>query len=145
MKEYAGYRSRRVYVPVDRAVSDNKAMGYTRMLPYRRKGCLIWTALFAVLAASLTLLLILHGFHAQAATDSADRKFKYYQSVTIHSGDSLDGFAARYADPAYYPSDQAYIREVVGINHLQYTEGSVARVTPGTHLIIPYYSEEYRH
>lgn len=91
----------------------------------------------------LVLILLLHVVHTQASSDQHINKFKYYTNVMISSEMSLQDYAEEYADPQYYKSDDAYISEVVDINHLQTLDGEVSGVTPGTYLVIPYYCTEF--
>ncbi len=60
---------------------------------------------------------------------------KYYTQITVGSGDTLSGLAARYMSDDYR-SIGAYIKEVRRINHLGEEEELIA----GTNVVVPYYS-----
>lgn len=66
--------------------------------------------------------------------------YKYYKTVTIHSGESVWSIANDNFDSTQYKSINEYIREINNINKLQ----SDSIVNAGEDLIIPYYSTEFR-
>lgn len=63
---------------------------------------------------------------------------KYYKSVMISDGDTLWGFAEKYADPEHYSSYQGYIDEVLCMNGMVNEQ-----ITIGQHLLLPYYSDDF--
>ena len=69
-----------------------------------------------------------------------DSDYKYYKNILLEYGMDLTDVAAVYADLEHYPSEQAYIREVMQINHFETTED----VHAGMYLVVPYYAEVKR-
>lgn len=66
--------------------------------------------------------------------------YKYYKTVTLHSGDSVWSVASENYDSNQYRSLNEYISEINNINRL--SAGST--VNAGEELIVPYYSTEFR-
>lgn len=88
--------------------------------------------LIVILSISMSSFLsTAHGF------DTSDISYKYYNSIIIHPGDSLWSIAESYVD-SHYDSIEAYVKEVMNINHL--TDDTIQA---GSYLIIPYYSDEF--
>ena len=83
--------------------------------------------LFAIPVCALT---------ANAQTARPDLSRKYYSSILVMPGDTLDGIARRYAD-AHYDSLEDYVKEVRFMNHLADGEG----IDAGAYLIVPYYTD----
>lgn len=65
--------------------------------------------------------------------------YKYYKNIVISYDYDLTNAAADYADD-HYDSERAYLHEVCQINHL----ASAETVRPGTHVIVPYYSDTFQ-
>ena len=65
-------------------------------------------------------------------------EIKYYTSITISDGDTLWSIASEYMGK-HYDSANDYIEEVVAINSLRNET-----IYTGQHLVIPYYSAEYK-
>ena len=63
---------------------------------------------------------------------------KYYKNICVERGETLTSIARVYADEKYYETLDAYIAEVVYMNHLKDADDICA----GYYLIIPYYSNE---
>ena len=59
---------------------------------------------------------------------------KYYKSVMVGYGESLEDFASTNYDSEHYASADDYRQEVSNINHLSDEE-----IHPGQHIIVPYY------
>lgn len=91
-----------------------------------------------------TILLIacfsvsLFSIKTKAQSDSADVAYKYYKSISVEAGDSLWGYAVKYADRDFYASYDIYIEEVIRINAL-----SDDSIQSGQSIILPYYSYEF--
>ena len=66
--------------------------------------------------------------------------YKYYKTVTVHSGDSVWSIASANYDEQRYNSLNNYICEIYSINGID----SSSIVNAGETLIVPYYSTEYR-
>lgn len=81
----------------------------------------------------------INALRSRASGADADISYKYYKNIVIAYDYDLSDAAADYADE-HYDNAQDYLREVCNINHL----ASASDVTPGTHVIVPYYSEEFR-
>lgn len=64
--------------------------------------------------------------------------YKYYTSIEIQTGDTLWSLADDYADNRFM-SDKEFINEVTRTNHLL-----SSNIRQGDHLIIPYYSPEFK-
>lgn len=75
---------------------------------------------------------------SKASSSEADTAYKYYKNIVVSYDYDLDDAAAEYADE-HYGSERAYLREVCSINHL-----ATSDVTPGTHVIVPYYASDFR-
>ena len=80
-----------------------------------------------------------HYLISNAQTADAKLSFKYYTSIEVAEGETLWSIAECHAD-AHYADIRDYVDEVVRINHLWDED----RLLAGQHLIIPYYSEEYK-
>lgn len=72
---------------------------------------------------------------AQEKTDEPV-KAKCYTSIMIEYGSSLSEIAEQYCDDDMYASRDAYINEVMFINHMDDTS-----IKAGNYLIVPYYTE----
>lgn len=81
----------------------------------------------------LGLSLSYHAIVSHATGHIEDVSYKYYTSVMIENGDTLWSLAQEYAD-GHFDSTEAYIYEVMQINHLQNEE-----ITAGNFIILPYY------
>lgn len=88
-----------------------------------------------ILAAGLALSY--HAIRSNANTDLEDVRYKYYTSVSVKYGETLWSLAETYGK-SQYESPEAYIKEVMYINHLKNDE-----IAAGQYLVIPYYSSEF--
>lgn len=66
--------------------------------------------------------------------------YKYYKTVTVHSGDSVWSIASANFDDERYSSLNSYIGEINSINNLD----SASTLNAGETIIVPYYSTEFR-
>ena len=71
--------------------------------------------------------------------NSGNARFKYYTSITVHGGDTLETIADKYISDEYKDLD-SYINEVCMINNLDEDKTIYA----GENIVIPYYSEEFK-
>lgn len=78
-------------------------------------------------------------FKAKAQSSETSHSYKYYKSITVGGGDTIWDFAQLYADTDFYESYECYIKEVMDINHLKDEQ-----IVYGQHIIIPYYSNEFK-
>lgn len=105
----------------------------------RRKAFLLRSVLLAVIFAGMTA-----GFQimTRASSRPEQQTWKYYTAVTIPYGEDLHAIVYTYRDRTAYPEENDYIREICDINGLPYREGEVPDLSPGTKIVIPYYSTE---
>lgn len=105
----------------------------TRQIYHRLIGsaCLI---LIIAAICSINFFII----NAKASSEEEVITYKYYTSITIQSGETLWDIATVYRSDDI-SSVQKYIDEVKSINHLKND-----KIYAGEHLIIPYYSCEYK-
>ena len=76
--------------------------------------------------------------NVDAMSDGSYAKYKYYTSYEVQPGDTLTSIAEKYiADTQISKSE--YIEEVKKNNQL-----TSDKITSGHHLIIAYYSDEYK-
>ncbi len=87
-------------------------------------------AMIIILCSSLGLT----SFLSKAAETPDEYKVKTYSSVMVPFGSDLRDLARVYTDFEYYESYDAYIDEVMFINHLENDS-----VRPGYYLILPVY------
>lgn len=119
---------------------------YRAYRQYRRKVRRQREILKKCMLTAITVLLILSGtlsYHAiKSSANSGDDEisFKYYKTVTVANGDTVWGIADDYIDYGHYKNKDAYVDEVKGINHLD----EDATIKVGQHLVIPYYSNEFK-
>lgn len=96
--------------------------------------------IMALVAATVMVCTVFGVLRSRAsASDGSDVSYKYYKNIMVAYDYDLHDAAAEYADE-HYDSERDYLREVCNINHL----ASAEAVTPGTHVIVPYYSTEFR-
>lgn len=100
-----------------------------------------YIALGAILAIIIfTLCFSFSTILSGAESDEHVTHYKYYKTVTLHSGDSVWTVADANYDAGQYDSIHEYISEINTLNKLS----SDSVVNAGEVLIIPYYSTEYR-
>lgn len=75
---------------------------------------------------------------AKASTEEKAKNYKYYTTVTVEEGDTLQSIADEYRD-SHYANRKQYMNEVVSVNCMSST-----KVYPGMTLRVPYYSAEYK-
>lgn len=76
-------------------------------------------------------------FIVRAQDACSEPLYKYYTSISIEEGDTLWSVAEDYGKG--FDSGRDFIQEVIRINHL--TDENLRR---GDHLIVPYYSRDFR-
>ena len=94
---------------------------------------IITIVLFSVLFLGSTIM-------SGATSDAYEPEFKYYKSVTVHSGDTIWDIAQEYYSEDNYSSFNSYLYEIISLNRLD-SEGTLKA---GENVIIPYYSKEYK-
>ena len=93
----------------------------------------------ALVIAVIVFTFVFLGSRLVLSAHSDNGRFKYYTSVTVHSGESLSSIADDYISSEYENAD-SYIREVCAINHLD-EEGTIYA---GENIVVPYYSDEFK-
>ena len=106
----------------------------------RRKKQLQRKMLTLGISCLLILFLVIgcFSFGSVAKEDSADNIYKYYTSIEVKTGDTLLSIAEKYA-ASHYDSYEDYIEEVIFINSLR-----DEKLRPGSYLIVPYHSGEFK-
>ena len=86
------------------------------------------------------LALTFGGIFSKANTPSEQSKmsYKYFKSVMIEYGDSLDSISSNYQN-AGYDSKDVYMNEIVKINSI-----TKDVIHSGEYLILPYYDNVFR-
>ncbi|MBR4207739.1 MAG: LysM peptidoglycan-binding domain-containing protein, partial [Lachnospiraceae bacterium] len=95
--------------------------------------------LFFIAAVCIVLITaIMAGNRAKAVSPEAEGYYKYYTSVSVEYGDTLEQLAVRYNNRSI-KSDSDYISEICKINSLDNRD----KIKSGESLILPYYSETF--
>ncbi len=87
---------------------------------------------FALIMTVVSTALTIRSFANDKMDDSP--RSKYYTSIEIGKGDTVNSIASRYIS-AEYSSKKEYISEIVELNHLT----DINDIHAGDHLIVPYY------
>ena len=100
---------------------------------------------FTLLFAFLTLILFISIFigttlMSDAQSDDFVPEFKYYKSVTVHTGDNIWSIASDYYSSEHYDNMNAYVFEICNLNRINKSDN----IKSGENLIIPYYSTEFK-
>lgn len=106
-----------------------------RMKQVRRNFIALIISSLMVIAISIFLI----SFSTQANDMEHQPSYKYYKSIEVAKGDTLWSIAQNNIDTDYYKNTCEYVAEVKKLNSL--TSDNIAA---GSHLIIPYYSTEFR-
>ena len=94
-----------------------------------------------VFTVILILILSVGGFAIGSKAQNKDEVvlYKYYTSIEVQYGETLYDIAETYFCEDKYDSYKHYISEVMYVNGLYHEE-----VSPGTYLVVPYYSAEFK-
>jgi len=84
------------------------------------------------------------GIASRAKSKEIPEAYKYYDTITVAYEENLLDIVQRYDDRNYYKTQNDYLEELCRINNLDYDKSSYPVVTPGTHLVVPYYSTELK-
>ena len=103
-----------------------------------------YTILAATLICAIAVVILMSGVPSHAAEENHPFDHKYYANVLITADCGIEELTAQYADPAHYADAEAYIEEVAQINHVAFHGTRIPSATPGTRLIIPYYSDVFK-
>lgn len=90
------------------------------------------------LCLTLTLTFGIFSIQTSAKDSSEEVAIKYFTSITVSNGDTLWTIAAEHMG-THYDSASDYIEEVMMMNSL-----TDETIYSGQHLIIPYYSSEFK-
>ena len=107
----------------------------------RRQRQLRKNIIMTVFTVTLILILSIGGFAIGSKAQDKDEVvlYKYYTNIEVQYGESLYDIAATYFCEDKYDDYKHYISEVMYINRIYNEE-----VSPGTYLVVPYYSEEFK-
>lgn len=94
-----------------------------------------------VVSILLIIVLSIGGFAIGSKAQSEDVTvlYKYFTNIEVKYGESLLDIANTYFCEERYKNQEEYISEVMLLNGLYNTE-----ISPGSYLIVPYYSSEYK-
>jgi hypothetical protein len=93
-------------------------------------------ALFGLLLAAMFSI---GGIASKAKSKDVPNAYKYYDTITVAYQENLLDIVQRYDDRAYYETQKDYVEELCRINNIAYDGTEYPDVTPGTHLVVPYY------
>lgn len=106
-----------------------------RMKQVRRN----FAALILSLFMGITISIFLISFSTEANDMEHQPSYKYYKSIEVAKGDSLWSIAQNNIDTEYYKNTCEYVTEIKRLNSL-----SSDNIVAGSHIIIPYYSTEFK-
>ena len=100
----------------------------------------VMIALLAFAAAALGF----GGIASRAQSRQVPVSYKYYDTVTVAYQENLLDIVERYDDRDHYATQDDYVRDLCMINNIEYDGTAYPQVTPGTKLVVPYYSQELK-
>ena len=107
-----------------------------------RRVLVLRTALFAFLV--LFTMFGIGGIASRAKSREVPAAYKYYDTITVGYKENLLDIVERYDDRDHYETQIDYVEELCRINNLAFDDTAYTTVTPGTHLVVPYYSAELK-
>ncbi len=128
------YNNPRYYSNSEIRIRNNKIR---RQQIVRRQYMIISVVLFVAMFLTVFNLM---SFKSSAQSDTFVPEYKYYKTVTIHSGDTLWNLASEEYSSDHYKNLESYISEICSINSID----SDTKLYSGETLIIPYYSKDYK-
>ena len=107
----------------------------------RRQRQLRRNVLITIFTVVFILLLSIGGFAIGSQAQAKDTVvlYKYYTNVEVSYGETLWDIADKYFCEEKYRNYEHYISDVMQLNGLYDEE-----VTPGSYLMVPYYSSEFK-
>ena len=90
------------------------------------------------------LITLVTGIGSRADMREIPKAYKYYDTITVGCNENLLDIVERYDNRDYYETQTDYVKELCRINNLAYDTTEYPNVPPGTHLVVPYYSEELK-
>lgn len=106
-----------------------------------KTGSLQYAFMGVLLAVMIT---VFAGIGSRADMREIPKAYKYYDTITVGNYENLLDIVERYDNRDYYETQTDYLKELCRINNLEYSTSEYPDVSPGTHLIVPYYSEELK-
>ena len=96
---------------------------------------------FALLMLVLTIIVfalvfMANSFMSDAQSDNFTPEYKYYKSVTVHTGDTIWDIASDNYSAEHYDNIAKYISEIKELNNISDT----TKVYAGECIVIPYYA-----
>lgn len=98
----------------------------------------------AALGIIVAVILNLIGLISNASETEAPLEYKYYDAITVAYQQDVNDIVDEYCDLRYYQSRDDYVRELYRINNLGYDSSYEQAITPGMHIVVPYYSAEIK-
>lgn len=134
---YISYPNTAYTVRASRRVSARKRAARARARKVRTFKLMLFGALIAVMFS-------IGGIASRAQSRKAPDAYKYYDTITVGYQENLLDIVEKYDDRNYYETQRDYVEELSRINNLEFDGTSYPSVTPGTHLVVPYYSTELK-
>ncbi len=101
-------------------------------------------ALSAILVLTIGFLVTGIKPHAASGEEMGEVCYKYYTNVVLTGDYTMDDIVDQYADKLHYNTPASYVKEVASINHLTAVGTTIRGVSAGDHLIVPYFSKDYK-
>lgn len=101
---------------------------------FRRKALMVLAVMMVMLVSCFLL-----GLKAKPK-DLGPQKTKFFTTLTVEYGQTMDDIVEKYCDVDHYKNADAYISEILKINHIALKTGQEMSVRPGDQLVIPYYA-----
>ena len=138
-KEYSGKPSNRIHY--DATYKKRRMLNRRKRAARARKVNAIRAL---VLAMFLTAAFITGGIVSSAHVKRVPEAYEYYDSITVAYKENLLDIVQRYDNRDYYDTQMDYLEELCRINNIRYDGTAYPAVSPGTRLIVPYYSTELK-
>lgn len=129
---------------VKRASGRSNRRANARRKAARARARKIRTFKMLFFGALLVMMFSLGGIASRAQSKKAPDAYKYYDTITVGYQENLLDVVEKYDDRNYYDTQRDYVEELCRINNLEFDGTSYPAVTPGTHLVVPYYSTELK-
>lgn len=100
----------------------------------RRKALMVLAVMMVMLISCFLL-----GLKSKPA-DQGPQRVKFFTTLTVEHGQTMEDIVEKYCDADHYKNADAYISEILKINHIALKTGQDLTVRPGDQLVIPYYA-----
>lgn len=97
-----------------------------------------------VMAVFISVVFIAGGIVSRAQSRKVPEAYKYYDTITVAYQENILDIVLRYDNRDYYDTQSDYLKELCRINNIAYDGTAYPEVSPGTHLVVPYYSTELK-